>query len=257
MSEEEFAGLGFAPGSAKGVRSFKVDKFGRLTGVTFSKVWRPGENSAECLVSDRWVTLTASVNRFVSALNGIQVKAPQYYFVDSGTSQASGGPISVSPSQPGKFSRRGQGKQSSIPAPSVKPSPQLPQSATEAVAEAESAAAVLVSPPHDFGTCSCGFYGYFDGSDDYHDRGRISAVVEAYGEVVIGTRGFRAMKARILAIRVKAEDDGVTGSMARKLAKNYAGVAIFDKFEDMVAAFPPDTSLEPSPETDPDFWTRS
>ena len=110
---------------------------------------------------------------------------------------------------------------------------------------------------HSFSDCTCGFYGYFDGSDDYHGDAKVTAVVEAYGEVVIGTRGFRAMKARIVALRIQAGRDGITPAIARKIAAAYKDVAIFDDFDAMIAAFPPDTSLEPSPENDPNFWTRS
>lgn len=220
MSNEEFTGLGFAPGSVRGVRSFAVDKFGRLTGVVYKKVWTPGENSAECL-KDSTEYGNGRTGAMTGLLGGTITFSPSvfqtYTSVDSG------------------FGKRGKGK---------------PKVVTAEVTE-------KAVPQHTFEDCRCGFYGYFDGSDDYHDNGRITAVVEAYGETVIGTRGFRAMKARILAIRVKAEDDGVNGAMARKISNNYKGVAIFDTFDAMVSEFPPDTSLEPSPDTDPDFWTRT
>lgn len=110
---------------------------------------------------------------------------------------------------------------------------------------------------HKFADCLCGFYGYFDGSDDYHGRGKVTGVVEAYGETVIGTRGFRAKKSRIVALRLRPGKDGVSEDIARKIRRNYPGVAYFRKFEQMVAEFPADTSYEPSPTTDPDFWTRA
>lgn len=48
--------------------------------------------------------------------------------------------------------------------------------------------------------CSCGFYAYWDGSDDYSGYGKVSGVIEAYGKTVVGTRGFRAKKAKIVAL---------------------------------------------------------
>jgi hypothetical protein len=250
MSAEEFTGLGFAPGSVKGVRSFKVDKFGRLTGVTFEKVWTPGENSAECLRDDSmnsmWQMLTGITNSY-SVRSNYYLGAGGGVYVDPTTPPTPTLPPSVSMGS--QFGRRGKGKGGVVTVPKSIPG-------TPAVNRGTSEDIEAAKPAHSLETCKCGFYGYFDGSDDYHDNGRITAVVEAYGEVIIGTRGFRAMKARILAVRVKPDDDGIAGHMARKISNNYKGVAIFDNFDQMIAEFPPDVSLEPSPDSDPDFWTR-
>lgn len=214
MSSTDFAGLGLAPGVVHGTRSFNVDKYGRLTGVTYQQVWTPGENAAICRRTD----------------NGLS-------WLISASALAAGGPLSTPP-RPNTMSaavRRMMGYY---------------ETAQEDKSE------TTPGPPHSFEDCACGFYGYFEGSDDFHDEKRISAVVEAYGETVIGTRGFRAMKARIVALVVSDGVDGVTASMARKVRRNYPEVAFFDSFDDMIREFPPDTSLEPSPENDPDFWTR-
>ena len=109
-------------------------------------------------------------------------------------------------------------------------------------------------PPHSLAECAHGFYGYYEGSNDYYEPGRVMAVVEAYGETVIGTRGFRASKARIVALHVPA--DLRTGA-ARLLARNYPEVPFFDSFDAMVAEFPPDDAGHGlGPDSDPDFWTR-
>lgn len=44
----DFDGYGFVAGSVNGIRSWRVDQLGRLTGVTVREVWRPGVNAAEC-----------------------------------------------------------------------------------------------------------------------------------------------------------------------------------------------------------------
>jgi hypothetical protein len=59
---------------------------------------------------------------------------------------------------------------------------------------------VTDAPKHSLASCSHGFYGYYDGSNDYKTQSRISAIVEGYGETLIGTRGFRSEKARIAAL---------------------------------------------------------
>lgn len=51
--------------------------------------------------------------------------------------------------------------------------------------------------------CKCGFYGYYDGSLDYADNwSSVNGVVEGSGLVSIGPRGFRAEKARLLALYI-------------------------------------------------------
>jgi hypothetical protein len=51
--------------------------------------------------------------------------------------------------------------------------------------------------------CGCGFYAYHSGDVYYATSGpgcRVQGIVEAYGRMVLGTKGYRAQKARILAI---------------------------------------------------------
>lgn len=51
--------------------------------------------------------------------------------------------------------------------------------------------------------CACGFYAYHSGETMYALSGpgcRVMAIVEAYGRMVLGTAGYRAQKARILAV---------------------------------------------------------
>jgi len=104
----------------------------------------------------------------------------------------------------------------------------------------------LREAPHSIAGCSHGFYAYYDGSNDYHNTGDIHGMIEGYGEVVIGTRGFRAMKAKIVALSFAetirlADKDRVLATM-----HTYAGVPIFDTFEMMVSAYPPSKGEDPS-----------
>lgn len=56
--------------------------------------------------------------------------------------------------------------------------------------------------PHVVGNadCSCGYYAYFDGTNGYAEPVRVEAVIEGYGVCTVGDRGFRAGKARLLAL---------------------------------------------------------
>lgn len=103
--------------------------------------------------------------------------------------------------------------------------------------------------------CAHGFYGYYDGSNDYYEPGRVMGVIEGYGETVIGTRGFRCMKARIVAIRIPKH---VPDRLRTLILRNYQNIPVFDSFRQMVSEFPPDSAgMAVSPDTDPDFWTRA
>jgi hypothetical protein len=50
--------------------------------------------------------------------------------------------------------------------------------------------------------CTCGFYAYFNGKNTYfrYNPFDVAAVIEGYGNVTVGTEGFRAEKARIKAM---------------------------------------------------------
>lgn len=86
--------------------------------------------------------------------------------------------------------------------------------------------------------CHCGFYGYYDGSNDYYDPDRfgpdlIAGVVEGWGEVLVGARGFRATEARIVALQVPKSH-----AAHELIVAHYPGVAMFDDFDRMVKEYP-------------------
>ena len=111
-----------------------------------------------------------------------------------------------------------------------------------------------IGKPDALANCAHGFYAYYDGSNDYKREGYVSGVIEGYGETVIGTRGFRSMKARIVALRIPKT---VPANLAALAARNYASVPQFATFKAMVAAFPPDGGEQAvSPDTDETFWGR-
>jgi len=92
--------------------------------------------------------------------------------------------------------------------------------------------------------CECGLYGYTDGSNDYryddpygpHWAGyRIGGVIEAWGLLVVGSRGFRAEKAQVKALVTPTFVDSVT---LGKVRSRYPDVPWFDTQAEAVAAFP-------------------
>lgn len=49
--------------------------------------------------------------------------------------------------------------------------------------------------------CECGFYAFFDGSNEYHSEpDTLAGIIEGHGTVTAGTKGFRAEKAKIVAL---------------------------------------------------------
>lgn len=50
--------------------------------------------------------------------------------------------------------------------------------------------------------CTCGYYAYFDnGSNPHHDESEcVYGVIQGYGVTTVGSRGFRAEKAKLLAL---------------------------------------------------------
>ena len=52
------------------------------------------------------------------------------------------------------------------------------------------------------GDCTCGYYAYFDGGPNPYagGPGRVDALIEGYGTCTVGQRGFRAEKARLVAL---------------------------------------------------------
>jgi hypothetical protein len=188
MTVDEFSGPAFAEGVVRGARSWNVDKLGRLTGVTFKQVWRPGENTAECRARED--DFAYRVSTLLSYGRQVEVD--------------------------------------------------LTPKAREA---------------HSMVSCKCGFYGYYEGSNDYHSTDRVSGVVEGFGESIIGTRGFRVAKARIVALQIPR---GFPDHLAKLVRRNYAEIPFFDSFEVMVGEFTPDAGgHEMTPDTDPEFWTRA
>lgn len=61
---------------------------------------------------------------------------------------------------------------------------------------------------HDIADCSHGFYAYFSDQADghYYISGEtyILGVVEGYGDVMVGKKGFRSSKAKVLALSVQS-----------------------------------------------------
>jgi hypothetical protein len=120
-----------------------------------------------------------------------------------------------------------------------------------------------VKPIHVQEKCSCGFYAYSNGVNEYTEYG-LTGVIQGYGQTQLGTRGFKSQKARVLALHIPTRREKKSGKRVvsskwdhyDRLRQNYPDVVMFEKYADMLAAFPVYENV-PTPDTDPEFWTRS
>lgn len=199
MTDPFFAGLGTAQEPVTGLRNWRIDKFGRLTGVTFrDAVWTPGENTATCLRND------SADGVLTQIMLQLQLQQQSYFWGKSGQP-----PVQI------ETVRRDDG--------------------------------------HDMEKCPHGFYAYYDGSRDYHEKGDVTGIIQGYGETLVGTRGFRCAKARILAIKFSGS---INESVRSRICAAYPDVAVFRSLNDMLAEYPTSAGDAEFGPHHPDFWTK-
>jgi hypothetical protein len=80
--------------------------------------------------------------------------------------------------------------------------------------------------------CRCGIYGWYDPADTGMLRARVFGAVEASGLVLMGERGFRAERAKIVAV--------VSRNRRLTAACEEAGIAVYRRRRDLVRACPPE-----------------
>jgi hypothetical protein len=80
--------------------------------------------------------------------------------------------------------------------------------------------------------CRCGIYGWYDPADTGMLHARVFGVIEASGLVLMGERGFRAERARIVAV--------VSRNRRLTAACEQAGIAVYRRRRDLVRDCPPE-----------------
>lgn len=106
----------------------------------------------------------------------------------------------------------------------------------------ENVATCLLNPTCDevaARTCGCGFHAYFDGHNSYMEWFKVAGIIEGYGLVTVGTRGFRASKARIVALIQPQTSLGGGHANFRNLVK---------RFDQMCRQHYPDVPVYPTEE---------
>lgn len=220
----DFSDRPFVAGSLVGQRSFRIDSVGRLTGVTYRGVWRPDENTAECRKNVR------DDDGFGGIWGTLTNSITMNYLY--------GGTV-------------------------VKPAIESAEARKSRIEREKVELELLKADSSHIGTlrCECGFYGYFDeGSNPYHTKGdTIRGLIEAYGRLTVGTRGFRAEKAVIVALVLpgKKAAQGQVGQRIGMVRRNYPDIEFYNSHAEALAAHPLVAPPIPTPDQDADFWTRS
>lgn len=218
MSTAEFSGqeYEFAVGSLQGLRAWDVDEHGRLHGVTHREVWRPGENVSVCKKT-------------------IRTPCPR--------------PTITRGSRPAEPEHGRKKKRHDMVAFEVTFAPSIPCGDPTCGGSYH-----YGPPPHRFDpSCECGFWAYDEAG--FTPQGEIVGVIDAYGKTTIGTKGFRAEKARIVALSRKDRNGkDLSRSLLFRLASLYPEVAFYDDLDALIDAH--DGVMRQWSDVGDDFWLR-
>ena len=224
----EFAGTEyeFAVGSLQGLRAWDMDDLGRLHGVTHRLVWVPGENVSVC-----------EQKREIPCPNKV---APRDRLPKLSEAAVESIP---------KKKRRGRKSGPQDLAPWER---DLLTAMNRCGDPTCYAGKHTVPMDHRFdASCSCGFWAYDEAS--FTAQGEIVGVIDAYGKTTIGTKGFRAEKAKIIGLsRTNREGKPLSRSVVFRLASLYPEVQFYDDLDALVDAH--DGVLKQWGDVGEEFW---
>jgi hypothetical protein len=161
MGVSEYGAKPLFPGAvARGMRTWQVDRAGRLYGMSYPQPWKAGENKATCYSEQAAIVTDEGINQVVGGCSC---------------------GICAGPTTSSRITKMRQ-------------------------------------VPHPISSaCMCGYYAITEGHDNeymhtvewrFPRMARIEGIVEGYGSVVIGSKGFRAEKARIVALVISPSAGG-------------------------------------------------
>lgn len=186
-------------GSLYGARSFSLTEEGYLTGVTFHEPWQPGPNTATC-----WKR---------TGYGGIRGGGyPMEVMVPETMPDREPYPDTIRQFvwDPMRKNRAYRRDMETDPAETNFEPMRLMWAVTE---KGGKATFFEEKPTEDYGNsamlghtpagCQCGYHGYLRGSMDFAQyTDRVSAVVKAWGTLVLGEVGFRSQFAEVVALYV-------------------------------------------------------
>lgn len=235
MSAQEFSGeqFEFAVGSLQGLRAWNVDDLGRLHGVTHREVWRPGENVSVCKQT-RVIPCPNPASKPSLADDAVGGGKRRRNKRDDSDRCPCGCGLTVQDVRSGGV--RSLHERPSCGEPTCRDGGHI------------------VGSDHRFDpSCQCGFWAYDEAS--FAAQGEIVGVIDAYGKTTIGTKGFRAEKARIVGLsRKDREGKPLSRSLVFRLASLYPEVAFHDDLDALIDAH--DGVLKSWAEAGDGFWLQ-
>lgn len=260
MSEtvRECSGVALAVGSVRGVRTFNVDKYGRLRGVSHDAIWKPGENVATCRRSSHdaiYQTLQRTLSRSVYSNSA---------YTTSELTSASACPGLAHPKCACGFYAYHDGSRYSLgEVVGVIDGYGSTTIGTKGFrCEKARIVALVLEGQRErsrrelayllLGVLMCtlagvNVAGYIGHWDRWYN---LAAAVISFAV------GILWMRSASLLREGRRKHNASVSPMRGAVVRNYPDVAIFDSMAAMVAEFPPDRGPEPDPTTDPEFWTR-
>lgn len=227
----EFAGqeYEFAAGSLFGLRGWDMDELGRLHGVTHREVWRPGENVSTC--------------KQIKRIPCPELQREQDERERALAAKDALGDHRASLADEVTKGRKSKRRQRSTVNVTLRTPPL--SCGDPACYYGEH----TVREDHGFDAdCSCGFWAYDEAG--YAPHGTVLGVIEAYGKTTVGTKGFRAQKARIVGLAMGNH----SRSVLQRLAHLYPEVVFHADKAELIDAFP--GVLRSWPEVGEDFWSK-
>ncbi|MEH3033328.1 MAG: hypothetical protein PGN07_04630 [Aeromicrobium erythreum] len=275
----DFGGRSLHVGTLRGLRAFNVDELGRLRGVSHAAIWKPGENLAQHMRASpgSWMTLTSS---------GFALTAPRpeaepgedhdfaacrqcgFYAYFQGADERYSGTVQGVVEGYGVVHVGSQGFRSekakivALLADNPKRVMSKARWRFDALARHWAAKRSEGSWATPFGLLGIvgGVVGAIACVTSYGPLVSVPAAVALACVSLLGIyllqQGFRSIDYQYpLANNVespfKVEDS------VQLLKRNYPGIPIYASLAEMLRDFPVSEKQIPTPETDPDFWTRS
>lgn len=102
--------------------------------------------------------------------------------------------------------------------------------------------------------CDCGFWAF--SAEDFYPHATVIGVIEAWGKTAIGSKGFRAEKAKILALYTGGKHGHrMRESLTERLAVLYPDAMQFRGWKNLLAAYP-GLGTKRWCEVDEGFWDK-
>lgn len=229
-------------GQVRGYRSFAWTPDGRLTAPVYGDEWQPGTNVAQC---------HRSRGQAGSMYRAIQTVQQSYNKVGEAMLQAADAVAAATRilngpdgdwipygARPAGSAREPYGPRPGWWGPDSRPVDYA------AIQKALPASSRYGCATHNVDDCRCGFYAYTDGSRNLPGHDEAVAAVEGYGQVVIGSRGFRAQQARVVALCIRPHEPftfwGGDLEEVRQVFATRWRVPVYTDLDRMIAEYPHD-----------------